>query len=239
MREKISVIIPVLNEAHQVQRVLAPLKVVSDLEVIVVDGGSHDQTVERAKAMGVTVTSSRPGRARQMNQGAKLATGDILLFLHADTRLPEGFTASVRQALSQPNAIAGAFELKIDSPHPGLRLVEWGVKWRSRLFQLPYGDQVIFLKAATFHQLEGFPDLPIMEDFELVRRLKLLGQIVIVSQSVLTSNRRWSKLGILQTTLLNQLIIIGYFLGVDPGQLARWYRGRSPFNSRFPTKKRD
>ena len=126
--------------------------------------------------------------------------------------------------------VAGAFDLRIDSEEPSLRLVEWGVGMRSRLFQLPYGDQAIFLTAKVFHELGGFPDLPIMEDFELVRQLKQRGRIAIMPAAVLTSGRRWQKLGVLRTTLVNQLIVAGYFVGVAPHKLMHWYRhwGKSP-----------
>jgi hypothetical protein len=122
------------------------------------------------------------------------------------------------------NTIAGAFELKIDSEMPSLRIIEKMVNLRSRYLQMPYGDQAIFLKASVFQAIGGFSDLPIMEDFEFVRRLQPLGKIEIVPAPVVTSGRRWKKLGVLKTTLINQLIVLGYFLGVPPTQLAQWYR---------------
>lgn len=222
--EKISIIIPVLNEAATLVKTWASLQNTSNLEIIVVDGGSQDETVAIAQSFGVQVLAAPPGRARQMNAGAAVATGDILLFLHADTLLPKGFDTMVRQALSQPGTVAGAFELGIDGEMRGLRLIERMVSWRSRFFSLPYGDQAIFLKTAVFKRIGGFPDLPIMEDFELIRRLKRLGKIEILPASVLTSGRRWQKLGVFKTTLINQFIIIAYFLGVPPAQIALWYR---------------
>jgi rSAM/selenodomain-associated transferase 2 len=159
-----------------------------------------------------------------MNAGAAVATGEILLFLHADTHLPTQFERLVRQALQNAGTVAGAFELKIDAQLRGLRLVERMVNVRSRFLSMPYGDQAIFLKATVFHEIGGFPDLPIMEDFELMLRLKRLGRITIVPAPVLTSGRRWQKLGVVKTTLINQLIIAGYFLGIPPAQLVRWYR---------------
>jgi uncharacterized protein len=224
--DKISVIIPVLNEAPTIQKCLSQVQQSLDVEVIVVDGGSWDETVQLAKASGARVLMSSPGRATQMNTGANAATGDILLFLHVDTQLPDCFTQAVRQTLQAAGVVAGAFELHIDGTLPGLRWVEWGVKWRSRLFQLPYGDQAIFLKADTFSKIGGFPDLPIMEDFELIRRLKQLGRIAIAPYSVLTSARRWEKLGVLRTALLNQLMIVAYLLGVSGDRLVCWYRGK-------------
>jgi rSAM/selenodomain-associated transferase 2 len=226
--EKISIVIPVLNEASQIQTCLSTLQQSPDVEVIVVDGGSCDETVDRATACGVYVIESLPGRSLQMNRGAETATGDILLFLHVDTQLPHQFVSAIPQTLGQPNVVAGAFELQIGGTLAGLRWVEWGVKWRSHLFQLPYGDQAIFMRATTFQQIGGFPELPIMEDFELVRRLKQLGRVAIAPYPVTTSARRWEKLGVLKTTLLNQLMIIAYLLGVSSDRLVRWYKGGSP-----------
>jgi len=195
------------------------------IEVLVVDGGSSDNTITTAKALGAKVLSVPPGKAFQMNAGARAARGDILLFLHGDTRLDPGFAEQVRDALSQPGAAAGAFRLAIDGTGFGLRMVEWLANFRSRVLQMPYGDQAIFVRAEMFSSVEGFPALPIMEDFELVLRLKRKGRITILPLAANTSPRRWHKLGILKTTALNQAIIIGYLLGVNPQKLAKWYRG--------------
>ena len=228
----ISIIIPVLNEAATIEETLTRIQKASDVEIIVVDGGSRDETVVitnhlskiLAPSLPIRVISAAAGRASQMNAGAAAATSDILLFLHADTHLPTGFETLVRQALQNPGTIAGAFELRIDAQLRGLRLVEKMVNVRSRFFSMPYGDQAIFLKATIFHEIGGFPNLPIMEDFELIRQLKHQGRIMIVSAPVLTSGRRWQKLGVVKTTLINQVIIIGYFLGISPSQLLLWYR---------------
>ena len=222
--EKISIVIPVLNEAIAIRTVLAQVLDTPNVEAIVVDGGSEDDTVAIAQTMGVKVISTTAGRARQMNAGVAVATGDILLFLHADTQLPSKFDSFVRQALQKPGTVAGAFELRINAQLRGIKLIERMVNWRSHFLSMPYGDQAIFLKTSVFTELGGFPNLPIMEDFELMRRLKRLGQIAIVSAPVLTSGRRWQKLGVVKTTLINQLIIAGYFLGVPPAELVRWYR---------------
>lgn len=224
---KISVIIPVLNEAATIQETLSEFPAVSGVEVIIVDGGSQDETVTLAQSMGMKVISAPLGRASQMNAGAAVATGDILLFLHGDTRLPHEFDHWVRQILQEPGTIAGAFELRIDSEQRGLRWVERMVNWRSHFLALPYGDQAIFLKAAVFRDLGGFPELPIMEDFEFIRGLRRLGKIGIIPTPVITSGRRWQRLGVLKTTLINQLIIAGYYLGISPNRLVRWYRGKS------------
>lgn len=224
---KISIIIPVLNEAASIATVVQQALTGNNIEIIVIDGGSQDETVDVVQALDVKLIHSSPGRAQQMNLGAKQATGDILLFLHADTYLPEQFDRMIRQSLTQPQTVAGAFQLKIAADLRGIHWVEKIVNWRSHFFQLPYGDQAIFLKASTFWQLGGFPQLPIMEDFELIRQLRKKGKIAIASAAVVTSGRRWQKLGILKTTLLNQLIIIGYLLGISPDQLVRYYRCHS------------
>jgi len=221
---KISVIIPTLNEANTLPQTLAAVRKADDVEVIVVDGGSQDETVTIAKSFHAQVIAASPGRARQMNWGANAATGDMLLFLHADTRLPNQWDQWVQPILNRPGVVAGAFKLAIEGEGPGLRLVEWGVGVRSRLFQMPYGDQAIFLTAKVFHELGGFPDLPIMEDFELMGQLKQRGRVEIAPVAILTSGRRWQKLGVLRTTLINQLVIAGYFLGISPHKLVRWYR---------------
>lgn len=222
---RISIIIPVLNEAADtIRSTLASVQNVENVEVIVVDGGSQNETVALVQSWGVKVLFSTAGRAYQMNAGATAATGDILLFLHADTSLPLGFEKLVPLTLAQSGTVAGAFELKINSPMRSLRLVEKMVNWRSRFFSLPYGDQAIFLKASVFHDIGGFPDLPIMEDFELIRCLRRLGRIAIVPTPVLTSARRWHKLGVLKTTLINQIVILGYFLGVPSSHLVKFYR---------------
>lgn len=221
----ISIIIPTLNEAKNLPRTLQALQTTLAVEVTVVDGGSLDSTISVAESWGAKVICSPvSGRAYQMNVGAAVAQGDILLFLHADTRLPSGFDRLVRQTLLQPKVIAGAFELAIDGKTLGLRLVEWGVHVRSHLCQMPYGDQAIFMSVDMFRAIGGFPELPIMEDFELMRRLKRRGRIAIAPDTVLTSDRRWQKLNVCRTTLINQAIILGYLLGVSPTRLADWYR---------------
>ncbi|MBD2438292.1 TIGR04283 family arsenosugar biosynthesis glycosyltransferase [Nostoc sp. FACHB-110] len=220
----ISIIIPTLNEAGNISGAIASTQTSANIEIIVVDGGSSDDTIAIAQSMGVKVISSSPGRAVQMNAGAAVASGEILLFLHADTRLSVGFDGQIRQVLSQTTTVAGAFDLQIDASNFSLRLVEWGVKWRSRFFQMPYGDQAIFVTKKIFQQIGGFPELPIMEDFELMQRLKSTGRIVIINTPVITSPRRWLQKGVLQTTLLNQIVVIAYLLGVSPQRIRSWYR---------------
>ena len=221
---QISIIIPVLNEADNIESVINQIQKTENIEIIIVDGGSQDHTVEIAQSLGVKVIVTQRGRALQMNAGAKIATGEILLFLHGDTQLPAGFEKDVRKIWINDNIIAGAFQLKIDNSQWSLRLIEKTVFWRSKYLQMPYGDQAIFIKASTFWQVGGFPEQPIMEDFEFIRRLNRLGKIEILSSSVITSGRRWQKLGVFKTTLINQLVVVGYYLGISPIKLSQWYR---------------
>ena len=220
----ISVIIPTLNEANAIEATISNLKKYRQTEIIIVDGGSQDRTVAIAKSMGVRVMTSEASKAIQMNTGAAEAIGDVLLFLHADTRLPQNFENCVLAALNRDEICAGAFSLGIDSNAGSLRLIEHVANWRSRFFQMPYGDQALFVSRNLFHEIGGYPDYPIMEDFELVRRLKRKGKIAILPESVQTSPRRWLNYGISKTWLLNQFIVVAYYLGISPQRLSRWYR---------------
>jgi len=220
----ISVIIPTLNEAVNISKLLPDLLGIPALEIIVADGGSTDETVHIAESLGARTIRVHPGKALQMNNGAKVAHGENLLFLHADTRLVPGFAEKITEALNLPGVAAGAFRLKIAGNGCGFRIIELLANMRSRLLQLPYGDQAIFVRTAVFSEVGGFPEIPVMEDFELIKRLKRKGRIRILPLPAATSPRRWKKLGLLRTTLINQVIIIGYLLGIRPQKLADWYR---------------
>ena len=222
-----SIIIPTLNEAENLARLLPDLLAEPGVEVVVADGGSTDETLSIAKSFGARILRVAGGRARQLNGGARMARADILLFLHADTKLAPGFAPEVRQALSQPGVVAGAFRLVIDGKGFGFRVIEWLANLRSRILQMPYGDQGIFVSTPVFAAVGGYPDLAIMEDYELMRRLKNLGRIRILPLTATTSPRRWQKLGIVRTTAINQAIIFGYLLGIKPHKLSQWYnKGR-------------
>lgn len=229
----LSIIIPVLNEAAIIVKTIARLQGNSDIEIIVVDGGSKDRTVTLAQQQGVKViTAAKVGRAWQMNEGAAIATGKILLFLHVDTQLPRKYLDLIYQTMAQPQVIAGAFELAIDGRARSLRVIEFLVKLRSRFLSLPYGDQALFVTQEVFKDMGGFADLPIMEDFEFVQRLKRRGKVAIAPASVITSGRRWQKLGVFKTTLINQLVILGYYWGISPIKLRNFYRRAGKTNFR-------
>jgi len=221
----ISIIIPVVDEADRICSAIAGTHAdPSVMERIVVDGGSTDGCAEKARSCGARVIRSAHWRSRQMNAGAKAAEGDILLFLHADTRLPPGFESHVHEILGRPDTVAGAFRLDIDGSFPGLRVIEWLANFRSIRMGMPYGDQAIFIRADRFHRAGGFPEIPIMEDFEFMRRRRREGRIGIAPVSAVTSARRYREHGFWRTTWINQLMIIAYLLRVSPRRLARWYR---------------
>jgi rSAM/selenodomain-associated transferase 2/rSAM/selenodomain-associated transferase 1 len=219
----VSVIIPALNEAAQIANTIATALAGKPLEILVVDGGSTDDTVRCARESGATVIHCLSGRARQMNAGAAQAAGNILLFLHADTLLPTHWLEIVSDTLRRSRVAGGAFRFRIAPDFSGKRFLECATNLRSHWLQKPYGDQALFVRRSLFEELGGFADLPIMEDYELVSRLKQHGRIVTVAASIQTSGRRWRRLGLLQTTLINTLVIAGYHLGVSPKSLARLY----------------
>ena len=220
-RDTISVIIPALNEEERIGPALRRLRDCDVAEVIVVDGGSSDGTAKVARAMGATVLRETANRGRQQNAGAQSATGTILLFLHADTILPAGFADQVRSTLAKPGVSAGAFQFRLDALGWKFRLVERIVALRCRLFRLPYGDQAIFVSNEMFERAGSFSDLPIMEDFDLIRRLGRLGRVELADGEAVTSARRWSRLGVWRTTWTHQLCILGYYFRVSPNRLVR------------------
>jgi rSAM/selenodomain-associated transferase 2 len=220
----ISIIIPALNEAGVIAKTIAAIPKSENLEILVVDGGSSDDTAEIARKRGASVLSCASSKAGQMNAGAEVARGDVLLFLHADTLLPKNFENKVLSAVGRKGFGAGAFSLGIDSENRGIRFIERMANRRARLLKMPYGDQALFVSRDLFNQIGGFADYPIMEDFDLVRRLKKKGHITILPDPVKTSPRRWQNIGVLKTWLLNQIIIGAYFIGIPPRTLALWYR---------------
>lgn len=220
----LSVIIPTLNEAAHLAATIQAVQVGSPQEILVVDGGSDDDTRNIALASGALVIDSTPGRARQMNAGAAQATGHALLFLHADTLLTDQWHQAVSATLDRPGVVAGAFGFRVAEDFPGRGVVEWATNLRSRWLQRSYGDQALFLRRSLFMELGGFADLPIMEDYELNQRLRRRGRVAIAPAMAVTSARRWKNLGVVRTTVVNQMMIAAYFFGVSPNKLAAFYR---------------
>jgi rSAM/selenodomain-associated transferase 2 len=221
MNPYVSVIIPVLADAAEVERLVDEIPPQPSVEVIVVDGGP-DPGLDRLEGRAhLRLMRSTRGRARQMNAGAAMAAGEWLLFLHADSRLPPGWTEHLR--LAPGNAHGGWFRFALDDPAWQARVIERGVHWRVRLLRLPYGDQGLFVRRHVFAALGGFRELPLLEDVEFVRRLVRRGGAFELPLPLLTSSRRWRRDGWFRRSARNLAIISCYFAGVDPARLARWY----------------
>lgn len=221
---KISIIIPALNEEQSLPATIASCHNSPDTEILIVDGGSTDATRTVARESGALLLTSEQGRGIQLNCGARQARSPILLFLHADTVLPPDFERDVITTLSSPEITLGAFKLRTDLDRFSMRIVERIVNIRSRFLHMPYGDQALFIKRQDFFSLGGFAEIPLMEDFEFVRRVKKHGKVALVNNHVLTSGRRWRDLGIWRTTFSNQITVLRYLLGVSPESLASSYR---------------
>lgn len=220
----ISVIVPTLNEEANIGCCIRNVRAEgAGIEVVVSDGGSSDKTVEAAYRSGADrVVRGKTGRGPQMNAGAADATGDILVFLHADTRLEPGWRGELITAI-EDGAPGGAFAFSIENPGFKYRLTEIWVRLRCGIFRLPYGDQAIFMRRDVFEALGGYRDIPLMEDVELIGRMKKKGRITILKKRAFTHDRRWEESGWLRTSLLNQVIMILYRLGVHPRRLVRLY----------------
>lgn len=221
----LSVIIPAYNEEATIQAAIESAQSGSD-DVIVVDGGSRDRTLERAQQSGARVITGYRGRGAQLNAGAWHAQSDTLVFLHADSTLPKGYQKEVSLLLEDPEIGLGAFSLSIRGNHPGLRLVEWGANLRSRCRKRPYGDQGFFVKRDLFERLSGFPCVPLLEDLELALAIGKRKRVVTSPLRISCSGRRWDEKGILRTTLRNQQILRAYDRGISPHELAKWYYGK-------------
>ena len=221
---RVSVVIPALDDSELVGTAVASARAAGAHEVIVVDGGSRDGTRLAAEEAGARVIDAAPGRAAQMNAGAAQSSGEILLFLHADTELPPDAAALAREALTVPGTVAGAFGFAVPSDARFAALISAVGRWRARVTGHPYGDQGLFLSARTFRDLGGFPDLPTMEDWEFVARLRKLGRVAVLDEPAVTSARAWEQNGLLRKTISNLAVIWGYQLGIDPDLLATWRR---------------
>jgi len=220
----LSIVIPVLNEAAEIVSQLEALQALrrQGAELLLVDGGSDDNTTELSRPLVDQVIAAARGRATQMNVGARSASGDALLFLHADTRLPACAHDRIRAALDA-GAVWGRFDIRIDSRHLMLRLVAQMMNWRSRLTGVATGDQAIFVRRSTFVRIGGFADLPLMEDIALSARLKRIAAPACLREYVVTSGRRWEKHGVMRTIFLMWRLRAAYFFGAPPDELATRY----------------
>ncbi len=233
MAAKLSIIIPVYNEARAIGPFINQLKCLTfpwPVDIIISDGHPEQTTLralDSSETQGLIPLASEKGRGPQLNAGARAAQGEVLLFLHVDTRLDQTGADLLAAAVDRadPSVFCGAFDLAIDSPRPIFRFIEKIASRRSRLTRLPYGDQALFISRSLFRAVDGFPAVPIMEDVGLMQRIKQRGiQPVFLSATVSTSARRWEKEGILFTTLRNLALITLYLFGAPPERLVRYYR---------------
>ncbi len=224
----VTVILPVLNETARINDLITHLRGLqpdAPREIIVVDGDPGGGTVGSLLDKGVITAVTERGRAHQMNYGAALASGDILLFLHADTRLPADALARVKAAMDNDRYAAGAFDLGIQTARRIFRITEKYVALRTRITRVPFGDQAIFIRKSYFDRIGGYRDIPLMEDIELMRRIRKRGdRIIIIPEQVMTSARRWENEGVLYCTLRNFALRLSYVLGTPPERLVKWYK---------------
>ena len=221
---RVSVIVPTLNEAPVLAAALARVRAARPHEIIVVDGGSGDDTVRVATELADAVLTATCGRATQMNAGAAVANGDVLVFLHADTLVPSTFVTAIEHACGDAGIVGGRFDVDLAPSSPLLWLTGWLMNGRSRLTRIATGDQAIFVRRDTFTALGGFADIPLMEDIDLSRRLKRAGRVACLRERVTTSSRRWRARGVVRTILLMWSLRLLYACGVGPDRLARVYR---------------
>lgn len=226
---KLSFIIPVLNEAGRITEVLQALQTSRETghEVIVVDGGSRDNTMALADPLADIVISSSNGRARQMNSGVTRATGDVFVFLHADTRLPAGATQLIIHALGEGDQQWGRFDVSLQGNRIMFHIIAWFMNLRSRLTGIATGDQCLFIKRGTFAQIGGYPDIPLMEDISISATLKKISRPVCLQAKVITSSRRWQQQGVWRTILLMWYLRASYFFGTPAERLVKIYYRQS------------
>ncbi|MGZ8321537.1 MAG: TIGR04283 family arsenosugar biosynthesis glycosyltransferase [Rhodoplanes sp.] len=227
---RLSIIIPVLDEEAEIAHVLAALTPLRSrgVETIVVDGGSRDRTVALAAPLADRVITAPRGRAVQMNAGAVVATGDVLLFLHADTRLPAEADRLVLDGLARSGRQWGRFDVRISGRHPLLRVVAALMNIRSRLTGIATGDQAMFVRRDLFERVGGFPAIPLMEDVAFSRAAKRVGEPLCLSPRAITSGRRWEQRGVMRTILLMWRLRLAYSLGAAPARLAHLYGYAAP-----------
>jgi rSAM/selenodomain-associated transferase 2 len=220
----LSVVVPTLDEAAALPATLAAARQPGVAEIIVVDGGSRDGTLAAARPLADRVLEVPRGRAQQMNAGAAAARGDVLLFLHADTRLPAGFAQAIARALADPAVVGGRFDVRLDAVGLAYHIIGRLISLRSRLTCVATGDQAIFVRREAFERVGRYPPVPLMEDIALCRALKRAGRIACLAETVTTSARRWQRRGVVRTVLLMWCLRTAYYVGVSPARLARLYR---------------
>ena len=220
---RVSVVVPTLNEAGTIGQTLTRIRQAGQCELIVVDGGSGDETLEIARKSADRVLSAQRGRAYQMNAGAQVATGETLLFLHADTLPPLGFPHLIDQALIDPDVVGGRFDVDLDAPGWSFRMIGALMNIRSRLTHIATGDQGIFVRRETFKSIGGYPEWDIMEDLELSRQLSRAGKVACLRNRVQTSARRWQKHGVTKTILIMWGLRLCHFFGIRPAALKAFY----------------
>ena len=226
----LSIIIPALDEAEHIVATLDSLQPLRrrGVEIIVADGGSSDNTANLARERADQVLTAPAGRARQMNAGAAAARGEILCFVHADSRLPEGADGLIVDGLSRSRRSWGRFDVSIAGTHPMLRVIAQLMNWRSRLTGIATGDQGLFLTRSLFEAAGRFPEIALMEDIALTRQLKRYSPPLCIAHRLTTSGRRWEKHGVWRTMLLMWRLRLAYFFGADPDRLARQYARHKP-----------
>jgi len=220
---RLSVIIPTLNEAPSIVQALTRVRQEGECELIVVDGGSDDRTPELARPHADRVITTLRGRARQMNAGAREASGEILLFLHADTKLPAGFLQLVVQAFDDPHIVGGRFDVRLDAAGWPFRMIETMMNLRSRLTRISTGDQTIFVRRQIFHEIGEYPDIALMEDIEFSRKLKRAGKIACLHERVVTAARRWQQDGVFRTIVQMWILRLCHYWGVPAERLREFY----------------
>jgi rSAM/selenodomain-associated transferase 2 len=219
----VSVVIPALNEAQWIGAAIDAARQAGAGEILVADGGSADATAAIARDRGAEVLVETGGRARQLNRGAEAARHDVVLFVHADTLLPAGAAEAVERAIAAGH-VFGGFRVRFVERSPRLSYVAFMINLRTRLTRQPWGDQAQFVSRDVFRRVGGYPDFPIMEDYELARRMKAIGPAAVLDLTVRTSGRRFLRKGVIRTSILNWTVIAAYHLGVSPERLATWYR---------------
>jgi rSAM/selenodomain-associated transferase 2 len=219
----ISVIVPILNEERSIQATLSALTRLAPYEIIVVDGGSQDRTRAICGQFPIKVLSADRGRARQMNYGASLASGDVFVFLHADTRLPLSALADISTALGDPRDLSGRFDVELQGRHWMLKIIGALINYRSRATKVATGDQALFVRRESFERVGGYPEIPLMEDIAFCRKLKRMGGVACLRSRVVTSARRWEKDGVWRTILKMWTLKLCYLAGVSPVRLKQFY----------------